>query len=46
MIHAFDDREHALASHAPAGGSEGKLVAGLMADKTNAPYRKVGAFLL
>ena len=51
MIHAFDDREHAAASQAaislmPAGGPEGgELVPGLMAAKTNAPNRKVGAFL-
>lgn len=50
MIHAFDDREHAAASQAisslaSAAGPEGKLALGLAAAKTNAPYRKVGAFL-
>ena len=51
MIHAFDDREHAAASQAtiglmPAGGPEGgDLAPALMAAKTSAPNRKVGAFL-
>jgi hypothetical protein len=49
MIDAFDDREHDAASHAltslmPAGGPEGKKAVGLVAARTNAPYRKVGAF--
>jgi hypothetical protein len=39
MIHAFDDREPAAASLAPAAGPEGKLALGLAAAKTNAPYR-------
>ncbi len=46
MIHASDAREHAAASHGPAGDPEGgKMVPGLAAATTNAPYRKVGAFL-
>ena len=50
MIHAFDDREHAAASQAaslmPAGGPEGgRLVPHLASATTNAPHRKVGAFL-
>ena len=51
MIHAFDDREHAAASQAairlmPAGGPEGgRLVPDLVSATTNAPHRKVGAFL-
>lgn len=46
MIHAFDDREHAAASQRLAGGPEaGEPVAGLVAETTNAPNRKVGAFL-
>jgi uncharacterized protein YdcH (DUF465 family) len=46
MIHAFDDREHAAASHGRAGGPEGgAAVPGLVAEKTNAPSRKAGAFL-
>jgi hypothetical protein len=51
MIHAFDDREHVAASQAanrlmPAGRPEGgDVVPGLAAARTNAPNRKVGAFL-
>lgn len=44
MIDAFDDREHVAASLVPAGGPEGKKDVGLVAARTNAPYRKVGAF--
>jgi len=47
MIDAFDVREHAAASQEPAAGSRGgELVVGLdTAKTTDAPYRKVGAFL-
>jgi hypothetical protein len=51
MIHAFDDREHAAASQGttspvPAGVHEGgEGIPGLAAARTNAPNRKVGAFL-
>jgi uncharacterized protein YdcH (DUF465 family) len=45
MIHAFDDRERAAASHGLVGGPEaGAVVPGRMAATTNAPHRKVGAF--
>jgi hypothetical protein len=45
MIHSFDDRENVAASQVPADGPEGKKDMGLVAARTNAPYRKVGAFL-